>query len=601
MAKLRIKVDCTEFGLNFTAGQIDPPGLNELQELAMVLSNLGEFIGGQADVSLPLYGVMPITSVMLANPAAYGLNRASAVWYEAGGMRYFWDATQGKLQGAGGFDSAQAAAGRALVSEYGKGPGLIENVLVIGNSLEMRGHPYFTGITVASVAGTDVRLTHANQSATVGDRVRLYNQANKQVAYTDATVLANDGAGITLRFPFNVSGKVSGSTSYFVLDDLSDNGVQTFAKGLLAKQGRFVNFYCGANGGATTSDVIAGLPYLPDLSNFDAVLLGPLGINNLTSSDDPVPIVADWELICNYFLDRGKPVIAGTTWPVMSGDARDTAPKIAAIKTINDAIRAKVVRESRRMILWDGYAALKDPATEYALSGYLIPADVHQLVRGAYVAGLAFVNSCAGWFKRNGALSNPSGLNYRYVHPKRSGANLLVNPEFNGSGGTKTGGGTWVGNMPDGWVGTASGGTSTLTTAARADGGGNRLQIQKAATGVNSTQVLQDVTSRVQVGKRYMIGVDYQTLVEGTGHYARWYMALTVNGAEQRHFAFTNGLSYAQGGRVAPAGVELHLCSTPIVIPEGTTAVFVGVIMDNGASGSTQVEVGAPWLDEVTT
>lgn len=74
---------------------------------------------------------------------------------------------------------------------YTAGPVNSNRVMFIGDSLTMRAHISFTGLTVASVSGTDVTITHANGSPTIGDKARLYNQSDREVAYTDATVISN--------------------------------------------------------------------------------------------------------------------------------------------------------------------------------------------------------------------------------------------------------------------------------------------------------------------------------------------------------------------------------------------------------------------------
>lgn len=467
-------------------------------------------------------------------------------------------------------------------------------VLVLGDSLLMYGFRYYTGISVASASGNDVVLTHADTAAADGDQVRLYNQAS-DIKFINGTVIENNGATIRVRFPIAVDGLVTGSTGYVISGDQLDIGVTLYAQGLLAKRGKFVEFLNYANGGSTTSQLISMLPFLPAPNTYDAVL-HMSGINDLTNTDDASAIIANLERLYSYFLDRGKPIIAGTVWPVMSGDARDTAPKIAAIKTINAFIRDRVASEPL-MALWDGYAALKDPATEYALTGYLRAADVHQLVLGAQVAGKALAMNAGAVFARTGVPDAQSAAAFRYRNPRWIGENLVTNPEFVGSGGSSSGG-TWSGPVPDGWVGQQTGGTTTLATAARADGNGNKLQLTKAATGANDTFFYQDLTDRLLPGMRCVMGLDYQTLLANTGAYFRYYLALTVNGVQQRHFGAFNGLSYAAGGRVPTVGEEYHFAALPFTIPEGTTAVALYVNINNGASGSTQVEVAAPYVYE---
>lgn len=107
MPQLRIIQTVTEFGRSLSAGALDPVGLTPLQELALVMSGMAEFVGNPDAVRMPDDGVVPITSVMLANPAAYGLAYASGRTYECNGGRYHWDSVNGRMVGLNG---SQAAA-----------------------------------------------------------------------------------------------------------------------------------------------------------------------------------------------------------------------------------------------------------------------------------------------------------------------------------------------------------------------------------------------------------------------------------------------------------------------------------------------------------
>lgn len=69
MTTLRISQNCTEFGQTFTLGQV-VNGLSEGQEWAMVVSGLASVT--QGFVRRPT-GLVPVTSIMAANPAAFGL------------------------------------------------------------------------------------------------------------------------------------------------------------------------------------------------------------------------------------------------------------------------------------------------------------------------------------------------------------------------------------------------------------------------------------------------------------------------------------------------------------------------------------------------
>lgn len=109
----RVIVNCTEFGLNMTAGQLDPP-LSPAQRQAMAMSGLGQWVDpfgrpAMAPVDTRPGPVVPITSVMLANAAAYGLNGNPGAVYECNGLRYYWDTVGQTLKTLGGLSAAQVA------------------------------------------------------------------------------------------------------------------------------------------------------------------------------------------------------------------------------------------------------------------------------------------------------------------------------------------------------------------------------------------------------------------------------------------------------------------------------------------------------------
>jgi hypothetical protein len=89
MATLRISTACTEFGRTFTVGQI-VGDLSGLQSLSMVMSELATLVRGELPL-FPSEDVFPITSVMFASPATYGLEVVNGVTYEFEGLRYSSD------------------------------------------------------------------------------------------------------------------------------------------------------------------------------------------------------------------------------------------------------------------------------------------------------------------------------------------------------------------------------------------------------------------------------------------------------------------------------------------------------------------------------
>lgn len=114
MSTIRINSVCTEFGRSFTVGQVVEE-LGELEATAMAASGLARFLVGAA-TRLPDSGVIPITSVQFANPAAYGFNIKTDRIYEFNGGRFHWGGTAFI---AGALSATQATQAAAIASAAG--------------------------------------------------------------------------------------------------------------------------------------------------------------------------------------------------------------------------------------------------------------------------------------------------------------------------------------------------------------------------------------------------------------------------------------------------------------------------------------------------
>lgn len=466
-------------------------------------------------------------------------------------------------------------------------------VMLLGDSLTMRNNVYGTGTTVASVSGTDVTLTISGSTAPVGTKMRLYNQADLEVATTDAVVISRpSSSSVVVRYPFNVVGRLSGTTSYMLLASQADTGYFNFARGQLAALGKFVDVtYNGGIGGDTTEDILDRIEDLVETHSPEIVVV-LVGVNDLDGTENSATIIANLERIYRHLLRRGVSVHAGTVWPVMSGDSRDTANDILAIKKVNAYIKAKCLN-TPNMRCWDGYAALKDSGSEYATTGYLEASGVHALVAGAQVAGAKYVTDCGADYRVSGSFVVGSAAD-GYVDA--ASVNVIQNPLFAGSAGTSSGAGTKAGTIPDNWSVSATGGTTTTTPTARSDVMGNDLRLKKAATGPNVSTLTQDITSRVLPGQRLRFGAEISTVAANTGHRVQVYVTFTVEGVSMSYNALVNTFSYASGGRVPTAGTTYLLDGPEVIVPDGFSAASFSITIDNGASGDTEIQIGRPYV-----
>ena len=166
MSTIRINTPCTEFGRTFTLGQV-VVDLSELEATAMDASGLAKFLQLTA-TALPNAGVVPITSVQFANPAAYGFNVKSDRFYEFNGGRYHWG---GSGFVAGALSATQLTQAAALVSTPGNvanllAPGLLSGVIYDAGNRAVQwtidGVTYSANYSSSgiTVAGTDGKVTN---------------------------------------------------------------------------------------------------------------------------------------------------------------------------------------------------------------------------------------------------------------------------------------------------------------------------------------------------------------------------------------------------------------------------------------------------------
>ena len=137
----RVHVDCTEFGLSMTAGQLDPR-LSIAQLNALAVSGLGDWVGSSGQdaptppAPIPVAQVEPITSLMLANPVQFGLVGGAGRVFEHNGLLYGWDRVAQGLRTLGGWTADQVAGltvGRLVDAQGGVRTlsGVVEEVQAI--------------------------------------------------------------------------------------------------------------------------------------------------------------------------------------------------------------------------------------------------------------------------------------------------------------------------------------------------------------------------------------------------------------------------------------------------------------------------------------
>jgi hypothetical protein len=475
-----------------------------------------------------------------------------------------------------------------------------QRVFLLGDSLTMR---HFRAIsagtaTVQSTA-TDVEVALGSGAALppIGSYVRVINQTDTALNI-DVPVVGSGTNSTIIRFPFPVNGRISSSVSGAVYAVENDTGWWTYAEGELAVLGYPVQLVRNAgDGGDTLAQILARISteIAPHALPGDIVcFMG--GVNGAgTGSDDSLDestaadVIEQLSLIFDELLALGVTVCASTITQAQASAYWATSPSVAIANTkaANGYIRGRCLSEAR-MRCFDSYAALG--GSDYASSD-VESSGIHFLPSGAEKIGQRFVDDCIGIF-RKGTYRRVLSTSDAYVDS--SSWNLLTNPEFSGATGT---------TAPTGWTASLGSGTNSLTLSARSDGIGNDLTISKAHSAANGGSLTQTITSRIAAGDLLVFGIEYESDTLAEGHYWRLSLEFDVGGVTYSYRINNNQFSYAQGGRLPPAGVRRFFeCygyrnlvgREGCLVPDGFTAARLVLAWQLGASGSMAFKVARP-------
>lgn len=486
------------------------------------------------------------------------------------------------------FSPAEVAGLKGVVSP----DGIPQRVFLLGDSLTMRQFRAIAAGSTTVLNATDVEVAMGIGAALppIGSYVRVINQADTALNI-DVPVVGSGTNSTIIRFPFTITGRVSASLSGAAYGVTNDSGWWNYAEGELAQTGYPVQVVRNAgDGGDTLVQIRARIateitPYarLGDIVCF----MG--GVNGAgTSTDDSLDestaadVIAQLKLTFDELLAiPGITVLASTITQAQASGYWATSPSVAIANTkaANGYIRGRCLSEAR-MRCFDSYAALG--GSDYAASD-VESAGIHFLPSGAEKIGQRFVDDCIGVFRKS---SYRRMLSTQDAYADSSSWNLLVNPEFTGATGA---------TQPTSWTLTAGLGTNTFTLAARSDGIGNDLTVNKAHTVATGVTISQDITSRIAAGQALAFGVEFESSTVGQGHYWRCNLEFDVGGVTYSYRIGNNQFSVAQGGALPPAGVrrffELYGHRNlngreGVLVPTGFTAARFSLALQLGANGS---------------
>ena len=509
---------------------------------------------------------------------------------------------------SGKSDSAELRLGAPLTATQAiavqRSPALTgdepQRVFLLGDSLTMR---QFRAVSAGSATvqetTTDVEVALGSGAALppIGSYVRVSNQ-NDTALNIDVPVIGSGSNSTIIRFPFSVAGRVSASVSGAVFAVENDTGWWSYAESELAALGYPTQVVRNAGDGGDTlqqmRDRIA-TEIEPYARPGDVVcVMG--GVNGSGASAETsldvstaANVIADLANIIDDLLALGVTVCVSTITKAQASAYWATSPStaIANTKAANGYIRGRAKSEAR-VLCFDSYDA--QGGGDYAASD-VESNGFHFLPSGAEKVGQRFVDDCISIF-RKGSFRRVLSTADAYVDA--SSWNLLTNPEFSGATGT---------TAPTGWTASLGSGTNSLTLSARSDGIGNDLTISKAHSAANGGSLTQTITDRISAGQLVAFGVEYESDTLAEGHYWRLSLEFDVGGVTYSYRIGNNQFSYAQGGRLPPAGVRRFFeCygyrnlngREGCLVPADFTAARLVLAWQLGASGSMSFKVSRP-------
>jgi hypothetical protein len=465
-----------------------------------------------------------------------------------------------------------------------------QRVFLLGDSLTQRHFRAISAGTATVLNTTDVEVALGTGSALppIGSYVRVINQSDTALNI-DVPVVGSGTNSTVIRFPFSIAGRVGANVSGAVYSVTNDTGWWVYAEGELAALGYPVQVVRNAgDGGDSLAQIRARIAteIAPEARPGDIVVFMG-GVNGATTSDTSLDtataanVISELGRIFDELLALGVTVCASTITQAQASGYWATSPStaIANTKAANGYIRGRCLSEAR-MRCFDAYAALG--GGDYAASD-VESAGIHFLPSGAEKIGQSFVDDCISVF-RKGSYRRVLSTSDAYVDS--SSWNLLTNPEFAGATGV---------TPPTGWTASLGSGTNSLTLTARTDGIGNDMAISKDHSTANGGSLTQTITSRISAGDLLVFGIEQETTAVSTSHYWRLSLEFDVGGVTYSYRINNNHFSYANGGRLPPAGVRRffeHYGYRNIngregcLVPQGFTAARLVLAWQLGANSA---------------
>jgi hypothetical protein len=472
-----------------------------------------------------------------------------------------------------------------------------QRVFLLGDSLTMRAHRAVSAASF-SISGTDVTVTSSSAAVPVGSYMRVINQSNASVNI-DVPVVTSTSAGFTIRYPFDVTGLLTGTISGSLYGQDNDSGWWNYAAGALAVAGKPVTVVRNAgDGGDTLAQILARIsteiaPYAQpgDIVAFMGGVNGAgTGADDSLDESTEAAVVGQLELIFDALLALGVTVHASTITQAEASGYWATSPSTAlAITTAaNGYIRGRCLSEAR-MRCFDSHAALGGGS--YATAGTVESAGIHFLVAGAQLVGARYVTDCGADYRK---ASYRRWLSVADNYADSSSWNLIGNANFAGATGS---------TRPTGWTSvTAGGGSNTYTLSARSDGMGNDLLFAKAHTAATTTAIGYDITAAVTAGDRLIFGCEMEGTAATETHQAKVRIDIVVGADTYSYRLQNNHFSYAQGGRGMTAGTRYFFEKVSgdndgrngVEVPAGFTSVTFVLEIGLGASGTASATFSRP-------
>lgn len=477
-------------------------------------------------------------------------------------------------------------------------------VLLVGDSMTAR-HDHYHISSAGSVSGTDLTLTitsgtSSTGQAITGSRCRVTG-ATSSALNTWATVLSMNGTSLVIRYDFDLTGLTPGTPTAWLQAIRGDGGYFNHVMALHRMQG--INTNIIENQGVAGDDFSEMLarystdiaPYLPCrvalFGGFnDAVQVAAAA--NKPAKQAELLLAA--RTLIEQILATGSTIDLISPIPFVSGAAGVTADSVAVLKAFRAQNQGYANKYPQRVRFVDAWEAVEDADTGYAVAAYLFTTDkIHPVIAGAQAIADAYVTATAGTWLKGGvfaSLSNDDDYS-------NGGLNCVVNPMFEGAGGSHSGG-TWTaGDVPDSWVVTVgTNGVMNNATLTQRSQGGYDYNFDFQPTGASNVKLSQDITGNGVKGtsrRRCSVEIEVSGTVVNT-QYLNAAIEIVDGGVTQhilvnRHFAAT-----ATGATWPKVGTRYRFESNEFDIPATATSVAFRVFAQVNAAGTYAFAVGCP-------